>query len=123
MQFAGSGSRGISRALAQWFPTPKLLLPPAAGIDISDASVKWLVIAPYGSAYRISSFGEEPLQPGIVENGTIKNVDALADVLAKVKTHLGGVSAAHAALPEEAAYVFSMQLPHGTARKQVMSMI
>ncbi len=124
MHFFRAGRlRGISRALTEWFPTPALLLPPAAGIDISDASVKWLVLSSHGSAHRISTFGEEPLPPGVVESGMIRNVEALAEVLTKVKMHLGKAACAHAALPEEAAYVFSMHLPHGTSRKQAMSMI
>jgi type IV pilus assembly protein PilM len=40
-----------------------------------------------------------------------------------VRRELGGVRAAHAALPEELAYVFSMRLLEATSRDQAMKMI
>ncbi len=118
-----SGTRRFSRTLARWFPTPALILPRAVGIDISDASIKWLALAPHGQRYRVETYGEEPLQEGAVVNGTIKNVDMLAEALRQLKTHLGGIECAHAALPEEAAYVFEMHVPEGTSREEALHMI
>ncbi len=116
-------ARSISHYLAQAFPTPLLLTPRAAGIDISDASIKWLILAPSGDHLHIQTYGELPLASGIVENGLIRDVPALTEALRTVKRELGGVSCAHAALPEEAAYVFSMHAPHGTPRQQILRMI
>jgi type IV pilus assembly protein PilM len=129
MQFFGSSSgfgksaHALSQKMARWFPTPKLLLPRAAGIDISDASIKWLSLTPDSGAYKIDSWGEEPLQSGIVESGSVRNVEALASALTAVKTRMPGIHCAHAALPEEAAYVFSMHVPEGTSHEQTMRMI
>src|SRR3954468_3536684 len=92
-----------SHTLTRWFPVPKLLVPPAAGIDISDASVKWLVLERPDQGLRVGSYGEVPLQAGVVVSGTVKNVDALAATLRQVRSHMGHVRAAHSALPEEAA--------------------
>ncbi|MBV9159902.1 MAG: pilus assembly protein PilM [Candidatus Kaiserbacteria bacterium] len=119
----GERMSDLSRALSRAFPMPKSLLPPAAGIDISDASVKWLVLEPYGNAKRIRTYGEVPLKDGIVISGVIQDTRALAQALAEVRGHLGGIRSAHAALPEEAAYVFSMTVPHATPREQVLRMI
>ena len=121
--YVGSTAQKFSRSLARWFPTPAMLYPPAAGIDISDGSIKWLLLQPYKSRYRIASYGEMIIEPGIVVNGTVQNVDGLAHALREVKKRLGGVACAHAALPEEAAYVFEMHVPDGTAHDQVISMI
>src|SRR3989344_3323531 len=127
MKFAAggfsSGAAALSHTLARWFPTPAMIYPPAAGIDISDASVKWLVLEPYKSRYRIASYGEIPIEAGVVVNGTIQNVEALAHALAEIKKHLEGIEYAHAALPEEAAYVFEMHVPEGTDHDQAISMI
>ena len=127
MKFAASGlssgAEALSHTLARWFPTPAMIYPPAAGIDISDASVKWLVLEPYKSRYRIASYGEMPIEPGVVVSGTIQDVDSLAHTLAEIKKQLGGVACAHAALPEEAAYVFEMHIPGGTDHEQAISMI
>jgi len=127
MKFAAggfsSGAAALSHTLARWFPTPAMVYPPAAGIDISDGSIKWLVLEPYKSRYRIAAYGEMPIDAGVVSSGTIQDVAALSHALAEVKKQLGGVFCAHAALPEEAAYVFEMHVPEGTDHSQTMSMI
>src|SRR5262245_2793497 len=96
----------IMRALTRSFPVPQILMPPTAGIDISDASIKWLALTESADGYRVSTFGEVPIEAGVVESGIVKNVNALAHVLVDVRTRMGGITTAHAALPEEAAYVF-----------------
>lgn len=116
-------ARALSRTFARWFPTPSTLLPQSAGIDISDSSVKWLALAPFKNTHRVLSWGDIPLPPNVVVGGVIRDVEALAETLAEVKKNLGGITTAHAALPEEAAYVFSMHVPDGTSRDQVLRMI
>ncbi len=119
-----SGAKqSFSRRLARWFPMPALLMPRAAGVDISDSSIKWLSLVPSEHGLRVQTQGDIPLESGIVINGVIHNVAALAEVLKGVRKELKGVTCAHAALPEEAAYVFSMQVPGGTSREQVLGMI
>ncbi len=127
MKFAASGlllgTTALSGGFARWFPTPAMVAPPAAGIDISDGSIKWLALEPYKSRYRIASYGEMPIEKGVVVNGTIQDVGALAHALAGIKKQLGRIECAHAALPEEAAYVFEMHVPEGTNHDQAISMI
>jgi type IV pilus assembly protein PilM len=113
----------FSDALSRAFPTPTLLFPTAAGIDISDSSIKWLVFSTKGGEKRIARFGELPLETGIVVSGMVQDVARLGAALARVRKELGGVSAAHAALPEELAYVFGMRLLEATSRDQAMKMI
>lgn len=112
----------FSRTIARWFPVPRLLTPPAAGIDITDASVKWLSFKETAAGLRVVTCGTHPLPQGIVERGNIKNPQALAEVLKEVQKK-SGITAAHAALPEEDAYVFSMQVPPKSSRAQIMSMV
>lgn len=112
----------FSRTLARWFPVPQLLTPPAAGVDITDASVKWLVFKEGSKGLCISSCGTLPLPQGVVERGAVRDAHALAEVLKDVKKK-SGLSFAHAALPEEDAYVFNMHVPFGSRRAQVMNMI
>ena len=105
------------------FPTPKFLAPPAAGIDVSDTSIKWLALESDATGCRIHSYGDQKLPDGIVVRGLIKDADAFVAALADLKKRLGGIVSVHAALPEEAAYVFSMQVPHGTSREQTLRLI
>ena len=112
----------FSRMLARWFPVPQLLAPHAAGIDITDTSVKWLLFAQDKNGLRVASWGTVPIAPGIVERGAVKDPKALGEVLQTIrKTH--GIRAAHAALPEEDAYIFSMHVPPRSARREAMHMI
>jgi type IV pilus assembly protein PilM len=113
----------LTRAFARLFPTPQLLAPTSAGIDISDASIKWIIIVPHKNGKRVYSFGSEPLMPGIVVEGTIRDEPALAEALRKVRGGLGSVSFANAALPEEAAFAFSMHVPEKSEREQILRMI
>lgn len=117
------GANVLWRTALRAFPTPVFLMPPSAGIDISDASIKWLVLAPDVSGYRVETYGEEPLPAGIVVEGTIKDSEALSHALREVRKRLGKVSTAHAALPEESGYLFEMHIPEGVSHDQAMKLI
>ena len=119
----GNTAQKAARAFTKWFPTPEMIYPRAAGIDISDASIKWIVLAPFKSRYRIESHGEILMEQGVVVSGVVQDEAALARALTEVKKHLGGIECAHAALPEEIAYVFEMHVPEGTTHDQAISMI
>ncbi len=108
---------------ARAFPTPKFLLPAAAGIDVSDTSIKWLALVPDTFGLRVHSFGDQKLPEGIVVRGLIQDKEAFVLALTELKRSLGSIVCVHAALPEEAAYVFSMDVPHGTSREQTLRMI
>jgi type IV pilus assembly protein PilM len=116
-------ARAISRKFDGWFPIPKLLTPPSAGIDISDASIKWLALDRIGERFCVHTHGEIALESGIVVSGLVHNPPALVAALVAARTALGPISRIHAALPEEAAYVFGMQVPPKTPREQIMRMI
>lgn len=111
------------RALSRTFPTPEMILPRSVGVDISDASIKWLVLASDGDQHRVAAYGDEPLSPGIVVEGVIKDMPKLVESLHTLKKKWNGIECAHAALPEEAAYVFNMFVPEGTGREQTLRLI
>ena len=108
---------------ARAFPTPKFLLPTSGGVDVSDTSMKWLVLSPEATHYRISSHGDQRLPEGIVVHGIIEDMEGFVEALTELRKSLGSVTAVHAALPEEAAYVFSMDVPQGISRDQILRMI
>jgi type IV pilus assembly protein PilM len=116
-------THSISLALGRAFPTPVLLTPAAAGVDISDSSIKWIVLSPQQSEHKVILHGDVPLEQGIVTGGIVRDAPRLAAVLRDVRERLGKVACAHAALPEEAAYVFSMYVPRGTTRQQALRMV
>jgi type IV pilus assembly protein PilM len=112
----------LSRTLARWFPVPHVLSPRASGVDITDASIKWLTLSPTKHGLTLANYGSQPLAAGVVQTGSVRNIDALADALKEVKKKTK-IAHAHAALPEEGAYVFSMHVNPGSTRAQIMSMI
>jgi type IV pilus assembly protein PilM len=113
----------FGRMLARAFPTPQFLLPPAVGIDVSDTSIKWLALTSEQATHRIRSYGSQKLPDGIVVRGIIEDPESFVTALTELKSTLGGIVDVHAALPEEAAYVFSMNVPHSTSREQTLRMI
>ncbi|MDO8562043.1 MAG: pilus assembly protein PilM [bacterium] len=120
---ARDAENSVMHFLSHHFPVPELLVPRSAGIDISDSSVKWMVMAPHKKGNKVISYGLLPIPEGVVEKGMIRNAGVFAEILKQVKGKMGGVSRAHAGLPEEAVYVFSMHVPENTAREQILSMI
>ena len=114
----------VSEIFERWFPTPLLIIPHSVGIDISDSSVKWLGLMPLPEhGYRVSTYGSLDVPEGVVKGGVIHDVQALALVLKEVKKKIPGIIRAHAALPEEPAYVFSMRVPEHTSREQILRLI
>lgn len=114
----------FSRSFADWFPVPPVLLPKAAGVDISDASIKWIVLSNGRRRERVvSEWGHETLREGAVISGAVRDVAALTEALRQMKRQLPTISAAHASLPEEAAFVFSMNVPAGSSREHILNAI
>src|SRR3989344_644241 len=113
----------FSHVVDRWFPTPRILLPLAAGIDISDSSIKWLTLKEDVNGYEVAAWGNKPLASGVVVGGIIQNVEGLSQALIAIKGEMDGATAAHVALPEEAAYVFSMHVPAREKRDQILRMI
>jgi type IV pilus assembly protein PilM len=113
-----------SRAFEKWFPTPRTMRPASLGVDISDSSVKWLGLMHQSEdKYKVRTYGSASLNPGIVSGGTIRDPHQLAEALSEIKEKFQRVERAHAALPEEAAYVFSMTVPHGSGRGEILRLI
>ncbi|MFZ2886744.1 MAG: pilus assembly protein PilM [Minisyncoccia bacterium] len=112
----------FSRTLARWFPVPRILSPRASGVDITDASIKWMTLMRGAHGLTIANYGSEPLSPGVVQLGNVRDVDALATALTAVRKKTK-IAYAHAALPEEGAYVFDMHVHPGSSREQIVSTI
>lgn len=116
-------SSPVLSIVSRWFPTPRLLAPISAGIDVSDTSIKWLSLEAHKQGLRVGKYGSVALPAGIIVEGVIRNVPALKEALRGVKEQLGGIVSVHVALPEEAAFVFSMYVPDNTNRAQILNLI
>jgi len=94
-----------------------------AGVDISDSSVKWVSLKPAAHGWEVDKHFEVSIDTGIVEGGVVRDWQKLGGAIANLRKEVGGGRYAHAALPEEAAYVFNMHVQDIHDRKQVLNMI
>jgi len=89
--------------------------PEAFGLDISDLSLKIAKLKKRGSFLSLTSFGEFPIKPGIIERGEIKDQKALVNILknsiSKVKGAKIKTKYVIASLPEEKAFLQVIKMP------------
>ncbi|MBI1957594.1 MAG: pilus assembly protein PilM [Candidatus Niyogibacteria bacterium] len=97
--------------LARFFPPPKFLDMPTMAVDISDRSVKYAELLSTRRGLRLGRFGAKKFEANIVEAGEIKKPAELSSVLASIFKPLG-TGYVIASLPEERAYVATLQLPN-----------
>jgi type IV pilus assembly protein PilM len=125
MQRADLSARaaGFGHILSRMFPTPQFLSPRSMGVDISDASIKWVALKRSSSDRRVEAWGQETLETGIVESGVVRDVARLSEALRSIRKKVPRIGAIHAALPEESAFIFSMSAPPGSTRQQIRDLI
>ncbi|MDP2650040.1 MAG: pilus assembly protein PilM, partial [bacterium] len=108
--------------LATMFPPPGFLSMPAAGIDISDTSIKYLDAAYNRAGYVPRDFDSMRLPRGIVVDGVVENKDALAEALKtlsqKHDRHFANIS-----LPEELVYLYTIPIQSGQSDQATRQMV
>ena len=92
------------------FPVPSYLARPAAGLDLSDRSLKFVRLKETSSGLGLAAYGERALPLDVVQDGNIKNKPALTKILKSVRAEwqLDNVIVA---LPEEQAFIVRIDLP------------
>lgn len=108
--------------MSRWFPTPSMAAMPGAGIDVSDSSIKWLSLKEARRGWEVDSYGSRPLPSNIVAEGVVQDSKTLIEALKEIKSVVR-TPFVHAALPEETAYVFSMDVVDIHDRQQVLNII
>ncbi|MBI2039310.1 MAG: type IV pilus assembly protein PilM [Candidatus Niyogibacteria bacterium] len=97
--------------LARFFPPPNYLDMPMVAVDISDRSIKYAELIRTRRGLRLGRFGSKKIEANIVEAGEIKKPADLSSILASIFKPQGA-DYVIASLPEERAYVATLQLPH-----------
>lgn len=93
----------------RFFPTPKFLMAPSFGLDISDESLKFAELIPVKGGIRIGRYGERKIPAGIIESGKIKDPQKLEQVLLSLRRE-EDIRFVRVSLPEEQIYLFQLQL-------------
>ncbi|NCN52755.1 pilus assembly protein PilM [Candidatus Parcubacteria bacterium] len=93
------------------------------GIDISDASIKYVRFKDSGDDdLELVTWGDHQLPEGTVVGGEVKNGKALSEAL----RHLCGkckTSYVRVSLPEERAYIFETVIPKGTPFAEIRGLL
>jgi type IV pilus assembly protein PilM len=97
--------------LSDLFPVPEFLRLKAAGIDVSDRSVKFIQFKKHGDFLRPVCFGERKLDEGIIESGEIKNGEKFYEIMYSVKNALE-TDYAVLSLPEEKGFLKLIKMPY-----------
>lgn len=91
----------------------RMLAVPLIGLDIADRAIKFAEFSRHASGIKMSTYGRIIIEEKIVENGDIKNPEAL--VLALTSLRLGGSIFHHrfaaVSLPEEKGFLRIIQVP------------
>lgn len=89
--------------------------PSSFGLDLSDMSFKFAQLKKNKKNIDITAFGAGEIKSGIIENGEIKDEDALAQILASVLNDpiKGKLSTRYVvcSLPEQHSFIRVLQLP------------
>ncbi|QSH39133.1 pilus assembly protein PilM [Candidatus Kaiserbacteria bacterium] len=108
--------------IAALFPPPEFLAMPAAGIDISDTSIKYLD-ATYSSAGLVPRvFDVVRLPNGVVVEGVVQDRAQLSDALRELKERHGR-NFANVSLPEEHAYLYTIEVPTAHKQKDILQVV
>lgn len=92
------------------------LNPIAFGLDITDASLKFVKLRKKREGYLISAFGELSLPKGMIKGGQIKHSNALAVQIRKMMSQAKGVKTRYVivSLPEEKSFAQVISMPKMT---------
>lgn len=108
--------------IAALFPPPEFLSMPAAGIDISDTSIKYLD-AIYSSAGLVPrTFDSVRLPNGVVVNGIVEDTTKLAAALRELRKRHPR-SFVNVSLPEELAYLYTLEVPTAHKDKDILQIV
>jgi type IV pilus assembly protein PilM len=92
------------------FPPPKYLAMPAAGLDITDNSVRFAELKTCRCGLELGNFGSQSIPEGAIEEGFIKSKTEAVRALAALRRKFG-LGYVNVSLPEEKSYLFNTELP------------
>ncbi|MBM2817591.1 MAG: Type pilus assembly protein PilM [Parcubacteria group bacterium] len=82
----------------------------AAGLDISDQTIRVIKFSKNKDGLSLNIFGEEKLPQGLIVSGEINKKDELVKILKSVKQKYS-LDFVRVSLPEEKAYFFKTEIP------------
>jgi len=111
--------------LSKIIPPPTFLSMPCIGVDISDASLKYISFEPSTRAnkpLKLKQWGDIAIPNGIVQRGQVNDVKKLVAVLKEFKSATDA-EFVRVSLPEERAYLFETSIKKNTPLKEIQGLL
>lgn len=90
------------------------------GIDIEAAAVTLLALSRQGNGYRVETYARQPLSPGVVQDRSIVDPEALARTLSSVLLRIGtGLGNVAVAVPDETVISKVIEVPAGLSELEL----
>ncbi len=96
--------------LFRFFPPPKFLCMPRAGVSLSDTHIHYMKFGCHGDQLYIEKYLEKKIPPHVIEDGVVASPAEFVTLLKALKEETG-VTHISLALPEEKAYLFTAKIP------------
>ncbi len=112
----------ILRTLSRVFPPPRFMTLPSAGVDISDASLKYIQFRRGTHGLVLEQWGDIDIPDKTVKRGDLIDRNALVGVLKEFKAKTS-VEYIRVSLPEERAYLFETILEGAHTPRDVRNML
>lgn len=100
----------------RFFPPPKFLVMPHAGLDISDDGIRMIEYARSQNGFAISKYDSEDFPEGLVDGGDIRDDKKFDEILSGF-TRRNRIRYAKVSLPEEKVYLFQTDIPSKNTRE------
>lgn len=101
----------LSLKILSYFPPPKFIAMPSAGIVFSDTLIRVVSLKNKNCNYELEYWDEIPLAKGVIVNGDVVDEKALTLVLSTLKKKYD-ISFANVSIPEEKVFLFELELPN-----------
>ncbi|MES3006074.1 MAG: pilus assembly protein PilM [Patescibacteria group bacterium] len=102
----------LASTFFKYFPTPRFLAMPHAGVDISPTAIRFVELNKTPRGLEIGSFGEQLLSTELQVGEPLAINNDLIAALKKMQRS-NELSFVEASIPEEKAYVFTTEIPIG----------
>lgn len=83
---------------------------PAVGLDISADAVRFIELEPFGKGLRVAQYATKKFSELVIEKGQVHESKELKDAIAELAREYK-LSFANVSLPEEQAYLVSIEIP------------
>lgn len=115
----------VFSAFASLLPPPSYMVMPSIGLDISDTSLKYVSFVSSLRSKKvrvIDKWGDLSIPDNVLQDGEIKDVKILTEVLKEFKAKTGA-EYVRVSLPEEKAYIFETKIKKTVPVKEIHNLL